>query len=275
MNICIALVHGIGRQNDEYADRFIDRVKRLYTETCGQHNLVFEAVCWQDEIEYVEDDLLRKYYDMPWKGQKALGWWDLREFFIRYAGDAICYQPIGDSSAYNRIHAVMDQSFSKLYNASPDSPLVVISHSLGSIVASNFIWDCQHGKNSLESRQMVDKMELLYTMGSPLSVWSLAYEDGGVPIDIPDFSKWYNLYSPYDILSYPLKPVNSRYGEMANLHDKRMLVGGLLGKFTPASHIAYWDSKSVIRHVVNKLCQIEDFFEKAEKIERKDNDSLL
>jgi hypothetical protein len=170
MKILVVIIHGIGMQDKAYADSFIKKIEQKY----GKGNLIFEPICWQEDIQPLEDALYKK--------EEKLGWRKLRKFLIGYAGDAICYQQsIKERTFYNIIHDKLDRAISKIHNLEGKIPLVIISHSLGTIVASDFVWDCQHGINgvSKESIEMVDGLELFYTMGSPLAKWSLMFEDGG------------------------------------------------------------------------------------------------
>lgn len=249
--IAIAIIHGIGRQDKSYADTFISKIKQEYTKLNGSSNLVFKSICWQEEIEPIEQHLYSKI---------KLNWKMLRSFFIGYGGDALCYQPLSNSGAgfYEIVHKSIDKGLAELsQQVNSDAPLCIISHSLGTVVSSNFIWDTLHGSRYFEpseaSKSMINKLKILYTMASPLSVWSMRYPNGGEPINLAPDSKWYNLYSTNDIISSELKLINQQYNCMPNLEDIHIKVGGLITSWNPLSHNSYWDDKRVISHISNSL----------------------
>jgi hypothetical protein len=255
MKIAVAIIHGIGRQNKTYADEFIKTINQSYQKLTGKNGLVFESICWQEEIQPIEDQLFDKI--------DKLGWKLLRSFFVGYVGDALCYQPSSNDQHgfYTTVHEAIDRSLKKLYYlVDKDSPLCIISHSLGTIVASNFIWDVQNGcktfKPSQETIDLVSRLKLFYTMASPLAVWSMRFPNGGTPITINKDSNWYNLYAHNDIISSPLKLINQHYEYMSNLYDIKLRIGGLLFGWNPMSHNSYWDSVIVIKHIVTNLAKL-------------------
>ena len=260
MKIAVAIVHGIGNQDKTYADKFINQLRQTYQKISGMDNLVFESVCWQEEIEPIENTLYEKTTD--------LGWSAIRKFLIGYAGDALCYQSAPNDSYgfYDQVHEAVDRGLIRLFDkVEIDTPLCIVSHSLGTIVASNFIWDCQNKskrcfKASSQASDMINRLELLYTMGSPLAIWSMRFLNGGEPISIPDCSLWYNLYSKNDVISSPIKLINQQYECMPNLFDVKVNVGGVLCNWNPASHLFYWDSLNVIRHIANNLKKVNDYW---------------
>ena len=261
MNIAVAVVHGIGRQKKTYADEFIKSIEKTYSSKTGEDNLVFESICWQDAIEPLEIDLYEKV--------KTLGYSNIRDLLIGYAGDAICYQPSKPKGIfYDLVHRSIDFGLSSLaLRAGPNAPLFIISHSLGTVVMSNFLWDVKHNQNSAlskETEEIIDRLEVFYTMGSPLSIWSLRFPSGGEPISIKRTSYWYNLYSRNDVISSPLKIINQHYSIMPNLFDVEMRVGGILTSWNPLSHNDYWTSKPVINHICTNLKRVNSFYKMME-----------
>jgi hypothetical protein len=264
----VAIIHGIGRQDKSYANEFIKLIKKHYQKLSGNAELVFESICWQEQIEPLEEDLFSKV--------GHLGWAPLRSFFIGYVGDALCYQPSSNDSHgfYTTIHEAIDKGLVALAKkVDKDSPLCIISHSLGTIVTSNFIWDVQNGCNtfnpSKEAISLVDRLELLYTMASPLAVWSMRFPDGGTPIQLKNVAYWYNLYTHNDIIASPIKLINQQYDCMSNLFDIKVSIGNWLIKWNPMSHNAYWDSNLVTKHIASNLHRIQKFYSSWEEANAK------
>jgi hypothetical protein len=97
-------------------------------------------------------------------------------------------------------------------------------------------------------------------MGSPLSVWSLRFPEGGSPISLSTPANWYNLYNTNDVISSPIKIINQHYKLMPNLFDVHIKVGNWKDSWNPAAHNAYWNSSSVINHISSKLSTINRFY---------------
>lgn len=255
MNICVVIIHGIGRQDKTYADDFIRLISEEYYRRTGLRNLVFSPICWQEKIEPLESALFKKV--------SHLGWREFRDILISFAGDAICYQRGDDSTVYDSVNSLISDSLDILSSSNPGSPLCLVSHSMGTIISSNFLWDVYHSNFEASDgvRNMVNNLELFYTLGSPLSLWSVRYTDGGMPLVLPSIAKWYNIYSSNDIIGSPLKLINSRYSDLLNLFDVEIEAGSWLTKWTPLSHNEYWYDNRIINHLVSNLVTLNNYYE--------------
>jgi hypothetical protein len=153
----------------------------------------------------------------------------------------------------------------------------VIAHSLGTIIASNYFYDLSQSRRPgmvskavravkrstpLENGQT---LTLLYTMASPLAVWSLRYKDFGLPITVPSphltrhhpglAGEWVNFYDPDDVIGYPLRPLNDGY-ESSVTRDVAVNVGGPLVSWNPMSHTAYWTDNDVTKPIARALAKL-------------------
>ncbi|MCX6826577.1 MAG: chemotaxis protein, partial [candidate division Zixibacteria bacterium] len=236
--LAIAIVHGIGKQDENFAEPLSKQLKKRFSKQLKgvisnpSEELIIEPVFWQPCIQEHEDRI--------WKNLKMAGrmdWKKLRRFMIDFAGDAIAYQPVPQyRKTYDEIHQVFAQSFRKLAERAGDkAPLCVLAHSLGTIISSNYLYDLQVefggtrqiignkvreniGKTPLEKG---DTLTLFYTMGCPTAIWSLRYSDFGLPIAVPSprlaahwpelIGKWVNIYDRDDIIGYPMKTINEAY----------------------------------------------------------------
>ena len=68
----------------------------------------------------------------------------LRQYVINNLADAVAYQPVElEDQNYEAIHRTISEALHRLaLSAGPHAPLCVISHSLGSVIASNFSTIC-------------------------------------------------------------------------------------------------------------------------------------
>ncbi|UOQ91578.1 chemotaxis protein [Halobacillus shinanisalinarum] len=271
--LAIVILHGAGTPEENFAEEMIGKIhkgfaKKLKVENPGQE-LVFQPVYWSSIFETEQNRLWERL-----QKDADLDYVRLRRFAVEFLADAVAYQPtsVADSN-YDKVHALLAQSLNKLQEKTgPNAPLCVISHSLGSIVASNYFYDLQfkHENIGTHTRRNTSNtaleqgktLALFYTMGSPMALWSLRFIDFGFPINVPSqfikkyYSKlqgeWLNFYDKDDILAYPLKGLNDHY-QTSVTKDIQVNAGGLLTSWTPFSHSKYDTDNDVITSIVDGL----------------------
>ena len=149
--IAIALIHGIGRTEPGYSASMQRSLTRRFAKGIRgavpdpSMELVFEEVNWSAGLQTDEDHLWRRLH-----GAAPMRFGRLRQFMVNFAADAIAYQPApSDRTAYDAIHARVATSLARLAErAGPRAPLCVIAHSLGTVIASNYIYDLAKSRNS-------------------------------------------------------------------------------------------------------------------------------
>lgn len=249
----ILYVHGIGTQGHNFADRDIALMQKML----GVHakDVAFSSYCWQSLIEPKERELMQK--------NQKVGWRFFRRLLASYGGDALCYQPRnGLDSFYKEAHKGLDNALLILnHKMEHNGKLIIVAHSLGTIMVNNFIWDYQNsnsvGAATYEPKcNVLDKLSALYTLGSPLAIWSMRFPDGGKPITLPEKCNWRNIYSPVDIIGWPIRTINSAYSSTPNLCDFRIWVGGIFTKWNPAAHLNYSRSKKVLKMIAGDAIRI-------------------
>jgi hypothetical protein len=271
--IAVAVIHGIGKQVPEFADGIKREIGSRCRKDCGD-DIVIGSVHWAPVLQADEDTLwgrLEPYSRIAYKTG--------RRFLIDFIADAFAYQIAPkEKDAYMKIHGVFADTLNKLaQQAGPDAPLCIIAHSLGTVIASNFIYDLQADpaksliSDSLRARlgdtplARGETLALLYTMGSPIPLWSLRYTDFGTPIAMPDprlvnhhptiDGEWINFYDADDMVGFPLKTLNKAYGNAVR-EDREVNIGSLLTSWTPLSHFGYWTDRDVLDPVADKLIEI-------------------
>ncbi|MBI1278840.1 MAG: chemotaxis protein [Anaerolineaceae bacterium] len=265
--IAVAVVHGIGRQAPEFADKLKVTLQKLCHATCGE-DVIIQPVYWARAMQEKEDAL--------WDRVIAAGpmqFRELRRLMIDYVADALAYQPTAfDRKAYDDIHVEYAKTLRTLaQEAGPEAPLCIVSHSLGTVITSNFVYDLQ--KPELISDQVRVEMtdtalergetlNLLYTLGSPLALWSLRFREFGRPIQIPSpqllnhypdlQSAWINYYDKDDLVGFPLRDLNPAYSRAVSA-DREVNVGNFLTEWNPLSHIGYLHDNDVIKPIAESL----------------------
>ncbi|MSO20407.1 MAG: hypothetical protein EXQ56_08070 [Acidobacteria bacterium] len=190
----------MGSQKRGFSDELVEELESHIGEPSG---VCWQEVYWADVLNYREEKLCD---DM--KVDTKLDYSRIRRFIITAFGDALAYQrvPGPDEDVYTQIHVIIRDSLSKLRSSlrqdmpasAPDRPIVVIAHSLGCHIISNYIWDHQqseksptHGKrrkiNKLFGKNDLERMKTLagiITFGCNIPLFSLAYKEA-LAIDFP------------------------------------------------------------------------------------------
>lgn len=278
--IAVAIIHGIGVPDPHFADGMIEELRERISEHLSAYTanpaseIVFKPVLWAPVLQGRENILWEKV-----KSSGTVDFVKLRRFMIDFAADALAYQPTPhDQGAYQGVHRLVAEVFQALAaEAGPNAPLAIISHSLGTVIASNYIYDLQTNPKRriitpavrrAMGKTPLDKGETfagLYTLGSPLALWSMRYDDFGVPISVPSpklarfypklKGEWLNFYDPSDVIGYPLRGLNNAYARMVTA-DRSVNVGNILTSWNPASHVEYWTDNDVTIPIAESLARL-------------------
>jgi len=257
----VLIVHGISA-NDPTAGprRLMRNVRRLLHGVDGFDDSVevyTELVQWWKPVQVLQD----KVYNSC---EKHLGYPKLRKLFTGLLGDAVAYQPgppsmANDPSLYQVVSDEVTTGLLSLRDRAGDAaPLMIIAHSLGTVIASNYIWDVMNYRfppvlNGASDLAYLKTLKTFITMGSPLATWSVRYAGGGSPVEVPS---WVNLYNHYDVISSLLGPINEAYRQrVLDIHAE---IGGLWA-WTPATHCGYWGSRHVAQVIADEILDDMEF----------------
>jgi hypothetical protein len=272
MNLAVVSIHGMGSQPNDFAEGLHRELRDRYN---GPSTLVFDSIYWSPVLSGAEDKLWDRL-----RGPHDLDFTKLRRFVVNSLGDSIAYQPLrNDADAkvkniYKLVHEKVGEALERVAaKAGETAPLVILAHSLGSVVISNYLWDLW--KPSSQEPPVKPKTPLergetlaaLVTFGSPIALWSLRYADFGQPIPFPNpkltthypkaRAQWVNLFDEDDILGYPLRGINAQYKKVVT-EDRAISVGGLFTGWNPAAHTEYWtddDFTKPVASVLNKIAR--------------------
>ena len=258
----IIVIHGMGSQGEEFAQKMIEEINgRVKKNKKDPDQIAWQPVHWADILEPRELDYLkeaRKENDLDFVG--------LRKFVLTKLGDAVAYQQIKgrneSNKTYEEIHSRVKNDIKELYTEglqSNDKPLIVIAHSLGAAIMSNYIWDIQ--KKIADTTGMTDfeKMDTLsgmITFGCNLPLYTFAYDpveaikfpSDNLPDDFKQKAKWYNYFDRDDILGYPLKAISLSYNNVVS-EDIEINVGNIFSSWNPMSHTKYWTDNDFTKPV--------------------------
>ena len=271
------VVHGMGRQKENFADGLRAAVTAKLGQTAGR--VLWEPVHWAPILDPREQALLDAMDSAvdPSGARIRLDWQFVRKFVLHNFGDATAYQRDQHiESAGQLIHQRVSNAVEKLAErlADPTAPVVVMAHSLGGHIMSNYIWDRQHPSADQQKGQPLAPLPTLagmITFGCNIPLFALAYRDAK-PIDLPGVAisdpaviaavRWLNFLDRDDVLGWPLRPLYERdRGSFTpgqrrtfdHLEDHELSVGGLLTSWNPASHDFYWEDPVFVQRVADYL----------------------
>ena len=254
----VLLIHGMGSVADDYAHDAIQELReRISGRGLNRDDIAWESVYWAPILSERESQL---WVDLS--ADNDLNWAKRRKFFTNAFGSVSAYPALPNRcvNVYDKIHGTVHNSLKALRAklGGADKPLVVIAHSLGSVIMSNYIWDRQKGKDEASfGGSAFERMETLaglVTLGSNIPLFTLAcdpvvsieFPPPALPEKLRKSAKWLNLYDSDDVLGWPLKPLSGSYGESVTT-DMEVNVGNILTNWNPANHAAYWTDDSVIK----------------------------
>ncbi len=188
------IVHGIGEEHAGYSAALragIERAMRTVLNRCLPHPLSLDETLFLAEEaqwdRYVnpQQEALRKTLQQQiprvvFTGLSWRLWWGavLSRWILRARARAVPF--ISDILAYQRadaqrlIHGELDAALMRLAPPPGASvtalPLTVIAHSLGTVIASDFLWD-----RWMRAPQRLGGLTLrnFFTMGSPMAFYAL------------------------------------------------------------------------------------------------------
>lgn len=247
----IIFIHGVGDQGAGYSDEAADLIeenvlryinKHLKNERADNTNIVYREVLWAPVTARVQKTLWQRIKRGP-----DLDCTKMRRFMMDFAGDAIAYQKQDDRSIYEAIHDKVREQVDLVFEEFPDDDVefTIVAHSLGSVIASNYLFDCCQELTATN----------FFTLGSPLAIWLLGEGDvskADAPVQIQKpHGVWINILDDEDILGYPLRNINQHYYKAVD-RDIVTEIGGLLHR-GPISHKGYWTDRDVVKPIAIKL----------------------
>lgn len=270
-DLAILVIHGIGRQEPDFAAELIQNVN-AQVDALGSDpdRIAWQSIYWDDILSPAQDAYLQAAFDTNDLSAKRM-----RSFLLSALGDAASYRqlPSGgrrggeENITYRRVHVRVREAIGRLYHeqlASRAVPLVGLAHSFGGHILSNYIWDTQKRPDGrLSPFERMNWLTGLITFGCNIPLFTFACREV-VPIQFPPprlpvrlrpLARWLNYLDPDDLLAWPLKPINGAYASVVE-RDEHINVGGLVAGSTPVSHLAYWQDDRFARQIADYLQKI-------------------
>ncbi len=231
--------------------------------------IVFEPCFWADTMHQSEDEIWRRLQ----LAQTPMHLNTLRKWVVGTLGD-----PTGYLSGYQQggvpvlydVHRKFAESLGSVERRmhNPGGPIVVLAHSLGGVVVTNYLWNLERAAGEVGVSaapppegvramarlpigdtpvQRLETLAGLVTFGCNIPLFlppARPYECVRFPrpslrTELKAAARWLNVYDPYDILGYPLRDLwDESHG--TTIDDVALEVGLRGPSMTPLSHNAYW-----------------------------------
>lgn len=277
--LAVLAIHGMGNIGPSFAEPMINRLIEELGPLAG--NLAFETCYWAP--------LLQRQQDVTWERLLTSGnmsQHSARRWIVSALGDPVSYLSgyLGkDAPAYDAVHECMRAALERLERrVIPDAPLVILAHSLGGVIASNYLWNEQRasgtvqpakeltpltapgsGKRSAIGRtpfQRLERLTTLITYGCNIPLFlppappieCVAFPPPQLPDDWKALSRWLNVYDPDDLLGYPIAGIWDD-AKGTSIDDVPLEVGPWPVGETPFVHSFYDRSTGFIQLIAEEL----------------------
>ncbi|MCY4183733.1 MAG: hypothetical protein OXD45_00230 [Rhodobacteraceae bacterium] len=272
-SVAVLAIHGMGSQGGNkrpntpkqltFSRNLHNRVvKEFNKKEWNFENVAWHEVFWADILQQRQDDYLNEI-------KRGTRWHRIRRFMVRNISDEAAYRQIPNANTYERIHQRIDETLLDLQQVVDDDVrLIILAHSLGGHIMSNYLWDSQGNKptNSTPFRKAETLMAFV-SFGCNIPLFTFAYSPNDVkPISRPGTSLkgtkyyletwWHNYYDKDDVLGYPLRDIGNKYTKMVTdreLKDIPINAGNLLTFWNLLSHNAYWKPPDFFKPVAKLI----------------------
>ncbi len=281
MKLCALLVHGIGVHDKNWAVSLIQKLeKRVLSKlaelapsvkaSAAGEIVDFRAFNWDDLFHERQMTLhgVLSVESKPKIIQNIQGFFNPITFIVNAAVDwftkkirplqiKVVSQFIGDILAYRDpdaamlVYAHLDNVLFKWNQdtSGKKAPLTFIAHSLGTVISSDYIYNQTKGGKRFNDHLI---FENLFTIGSPIALFSLRYGDDpdafSKPIQVESKEGlWLNIFDDDDPVGMPLKGLNEAHKKAVS--QDIQVDAGLFG----VSHTGYFDNAAVLDLIAHKL----------------------
>ncbi|MGH1537367.1 MAG: hypothetical protein ACRBDX_04900 [Gammaproteobacteria bacterium] len=273
-NVVVLAIHGMGDTPRSYADKLEKKLAKKIGNKWS--NIYFDSIYYADVFQDNQTNTFNRI-----KAADDIDWIGLRKFLLFGFSDAAGFERKASQkdSPYEQVQDRILDAIDKAYDAAgSQAKVVLLAHSLGCHVISNFIWDAQSDNAQQGAWRMggfedspagseLDKFRRLRNLKV------LSFTGCNIPIFLAGISqtrikaissrgkgylfKWLNFYDPDDPLGWPLKNISTRNTKESYKYevndDIAVNAGNLLRNWNPLSHNSYWLDNDVINPIANEI----------------------
>jgi len=276
-SVAVLAVHGMGSQGatepkDTSKLTFSKDLKRLVADEIYRRNkfkfqnhVAWREVFWADILQKRQDNYFHKIKNRT-RGNR------LRRFLVKNISDAAAYRQIPSdpkANTYKKIHQKIDMVLNHFVNideVDDDARLIILAHSLGGHIMSNYLYDLQRNPSKPTDFLNARTTMAFVTFGCNIPLFTFAYDPDYVkPITRPGIALrsqyilktwWRNYYDKDDVLGYPLSGISKGYRALkksGELKDIPINAGGPFTFWNLLSHNAYWKDADFYKPVADLI----------------------
>lgn len=260
--LAVIFIHGMGETKRGYSNELVEQLSLMLPDSW--EDIHFGEIYYQDIFQDNQSRLLDKY-----KRNDDIDWIKLRKFVLFGFSDAAGFERNSSypNSPYELVqNRILDQIDAAYDEVGENGKVVLIAHSLGCHIISNYIWDVQSVEakqgawmyggfedsppgSGLDKFRRLKTLKYLYFSGCNIPIFIAGLSQSkikSITASRKGYSyKWKNFYDPDDALGWPLKSLNNRNGDNSYktqvTEDNAINVGSLITMWNPLSHKAYWN----------------------------------
>lgn len=259
------IIHGMGTHKKGYAKDFINGIRKQL-DVPERDRIEFAPIRYSDELAMGQSELWESTKKQLGRERSLFKFDWVREFMLTSFSDAASYEHRrfgSNDSPYLAVHQVIReriaQAVSDIDGGDGEYRVILLAHSLGTQVMSNYIYDVQNHKglwidgNGPDEHEDLSKLARIVSYGCNIPMFLSARSKSEIkPIDPPrDRFEWNNYYDRQDVLGWPLQPINDAYDDLVN--DFQVSVGGNLTGWNPGSHMQYMVDKGFHKKVASEI----------------------
>ena len=259
----LLMIHGMGESNSE--NEYGELEKRIRNKLYDPERFEFVRVEWQSITHNAEEKIYSVCLPNLNFVRKIEYVGPVRYFMTFYVGDIIAYSAEPASK-----NGIRKKVWSQIKGPCGTGPYSILAHSLGSIIAfdylfklfvkKTFLWP---GSAKVSSRKTLDRytgnFRHMFTFGSPIGLfmlrqgklWLTEEPFGKIINPVPTGHEWLNFYDKQDAVTYPLTDLfalnSANIG--APIRDIVVDTGDLIAN----SHTDYWFNDDMADQIADVL----------------------
>lgn len=270
----LVTVHGMGNTAHGYSKTLQKGLQKRLGDKF-QH-LLIEEVLYQDILQANEDKVWQRT-------APKVRWKALREFILFGFADAASLE--SGKEKPGSVYRLAQENIARVLldvkrKTDDDALLIIIAHSLGGQVMSNYFWDANQAANPVGIWRHPEAFAALFNQGQPLSAEELHFMRGrtlgtfittgcNIPIFVAahatnnilpmqpnEHFRWENYYDKDDVLGWPLADLSPQYESVVKdipVNAGQGVIGRVLKSWNPLSHTQYWGDRQVLDPLAEKL----------------------
>jgi hypothetical protein len=245
--VAVMVIHGIGDQGDDFADEFIEAIRNRVDAKPGDY--LIDSCHWADVLQTNQNDMIDDIQSSSYCWQLFTRW--VKKKLVTHFSDATSYY-----KAYGEIHCEVKKKLIEMQNkVDKDCKFIVVAHSLGAMIMSDFIYD--HQKPKSEKLALIESLKEIITFGANIPLFRMGFKNEK-RVAISGLNghgeriNWNNFYSPFDLLGYKLHDFYTHPLNRPVIFDSRLFFVGPWW-FTAISHNYYWEKSRIIDFIAGKV----------------------